>query len=158
MAQVFPSSNKKLSQNPSLTHFWLFFGSLGTFSTLAWHSGPEGLWRPFWRLFEGDFGPRGLRGTCTWWFQSYLKSCLRLGFFSYSWPLLLTVIWFALFHLRSKFGLVFFAYGGKSVFDQGFSVNSQIPVGDHIWEYASKFRILACKVQILSAIPSRLVS
>ena len=40
---------------------------------------------------------------------------LRLGLFAYGWSLLLTVIWFGLFCLRLKFGLVFFAYGGKSV-------------------------------------------
>ena len=47
---------------------------------------------------------------------------LRLGFFFLTlglcylrWSFLLTVeIWFGLFYLRLKFGLVFFAYGGKS--------------------------------------------
>ena len=40
---------------------------------------------------------------------------LRLGIFAYSWPSLLTVIWFGIFYLQLKFGLVFFAHGGKSV-------------------------------------------
>ena len=36
-------------------------------------------------------------------------------FFSYGWSLLLTVKGLGLFYLRLRFGLVFFAYGGKSV-------------------------------------------
>ena len=42
-----------------LTHFWLFFGFLGTFSTRFWHSRPEGLGRPFGD-FWGISGPEGL--------------------------------------------------------------------------------------------------
>ena len=45
--------------------------------------------------------------------------CLRLVFVAYgqlAWSFLLTVeIWFGLFCLRWKIGLVFFTYGGKSV-------------------------------------------
>ena len=41
---------------------------------------------------------------------------LQFGiFFTYGWSLLLTEIWFGPFYLRLKFGLVFFAYGGRSV-------------------------------------------
>ena len=40
---------------------------------------------------------------------------LQLGFYVYSWSLLLTVIRFGLFCLQLKFRLVFFAYGGKLV-------------------------------------------
>ena len=37
------------------------------------------------------------------------------SFFTYGWSLLLTVSWLGLFNLRLKFGLVFLAYGAKSV-------------------------------------------
>ena len=41
---------------------------------------------------------------------------LTVGLCYLRWSFLLTVeIWFGLFYLRLKFGLVFFAYGGKSV-------------------------------------------
>ena len=41
---------------------------------------------------------------------------LTVGLCYLRWSFLLTVeIWFGLFYLRLKFGLVFFAYGGESV-------------------------------------------
>ena len=40
---------------------------------------------------------------------------LRVSLFTYGWSLMLTVQGLGLFYLRLKFGLVFFAYGGKSV-------------------------------------------
>ena len=53
------------SWGPDFDIFLTLFWSSRTFSTLFWHSGPEGPGKTFLRLFR-DFGPRGPRESCIW--------------------------------------------------------------------------------------------